>query len=67
VDLAGIGVPVLAAFGDRSESRHQEGARTLAAEAPRSELRIIEGAAHPAHYTHPDEFAALVDRAVARR
>jgi pimeloyl-ACP methyl ester carboxylesterase len=67
VDLAGLRVPVLAGFGDRSEPRHREGTETLVEEAPYSELRLIEGAAHPAHYTHPDEFAAFVDRAVARR
>jgi pimeloyl-ACP methyl ester carboxylesterase len=66
VDLAGLCVPVLAAYGDRSEERHADAARALADEAPDSERLVIAGAAHPAHYTHPAEFAALVERAVAR-
>jgi pimeloyl-ACP methyl ester carboxylesterase len=66
VDLGALAVPVLAGHGDRSEDRHREAAEALAAGAPDAELQVIAGAAHPAHYTHPDEFAAFVDRAVDR-
>jgi pimeloyl-ACP methyl ester carboxylesterase len=66
VDLAMLPMPVLTAYGDRTEDRHREAALTVAEEAPDSEVWIIEGAAHPAHYTHADEFAAFVERAVAR-
>jgi pimeloyl-ACP methyl ester carboxylesterase len=66
VDPAAIGVPVLAGHGDRSADRHRDAARTVADEAPRGELWVIEGAAHPAHYTHAAEFSRFVHRAVAR-
>jgi pimeloyl-ACP methyl ester carboxylesterase len=61
-----ITVPVLAGYGDLSQERHREAAVAAATDAPRGELVVIEGAAHPAHYTHAREFAAFVDRAVAR-
>src|SRR5207245_1710962 len=65
-DPAEIAVPVLAGHGDRSEDRHRDAARAAAAEAPRGELWVIEGAGHPAHYTHPVDFAGFVARAVER-
>jgi pimeloyl-ACP methyl ester carboxylesterase len=66
VDPAAIVVPVLAGYGSESSRRHVGSARTLAEEAPRGELQIIDGAGHAAHYTHPIPFAAFVERAVAR-
>jgi pimeloyl-ACP methyl ester carboxylesterase len=67
VDLAALSVPVIAGYGDRSSLRHQDAARALGGEAPDARLWVIEGAAHPAHYTHPAEFARFVEAAVARR
>jgi pimeloyl-ACP methyl ester carboxylesterase len=67
VDLPALKVPVIAGYGDRSSARHQDSARVLADEAPDARLWVIEGAAHPAHYTHPAEFAGFVEAAVARR
>jgi pimeloyl-ACP methyl ester carboxylesterase len=59
-------MPVLAGHGDRSEERHRVAAQATASEAPLGELWVIEGAAHPAHYTHAAEFARFVEHAVAR-
>jgi pimeloyl-ACP methyl ester carboxylesterase len=63
---AEIVVPVLAGYGSESSARHVGSARTLAEEAPRGELRVIDGAGHAAHYTHATDFAAFIERAVAR-
>ena len=38
----------------------------LARTAPGGELRVVEGAGHGAHLTHPNEFADLVRLALAR-
>jgi pimeloyl-ACP methyl ester carboxylesterase len=38
----------------------------LARTAPRGELRVVEGADHGAHLTHPNEFADLIRRALER-
>ena len=65
-DPVAIEVPVLTGHGDRSRPRHREAARLVAAEAPRGELWVIEGAAHPAHYTHAADFARFVGRAAER-
>jgi pimeloyl-ACP methyl ester carboxylesterase len=66
VDPALIAVPVLTGYGDRSGDRHRDAALAVAAEAPRGESWVIEGAAHPAHYTHAAEFARFIERAVER-
>jgi pimeloyl-ACP methyl ester carboxylesterase len=66
VEPAAITVPVLAGHGSESSARHVSSARTLADEAPRGELRVIDGARHAAHYTHAPDFAAFIERAVAR-
>jgi pimeloyl-ACP methyl ester carboxylesterase len=67
VDPAAITVPVLAGYGGATSERHRVAAVALAEEARHGELWVIDGAAHPAHYTHADQFAAFVERAVARR
>ncbi|MDA8057398.1 MAG: alpha/beta hydrolase [Actinomycetota bacterium] len=65
-DVASVTVPVLVGRGGRSLERHRQGAAWLADHLPDGELVDIEGAAHGAHLTHPDAFAALVRRAVDR-
>jgi pimeloyl-ACP methyl ester carboxylesterase len=62
---ARVPMPVVAAHGTRSRPHHIEAVRTLAAEAPLGELRVVEGAGHGAHLTHPVEVAELVRRAVS--
>jgi pimeloyl-ACP methyl ester carboxylesterase len=59
-----IAVPLVAGCGTASSARHRDSARLLHERTPGSELVIIEGAGHDAHRTHPDAFAAFVDRTV---
>jgi pimeloyl-ACP methyl ester carboxylesterase len=66
-DAATLRVPVLAAHGTESRAHHKAAAERLAAAAPQGQLRVIEGAGHGAHLTHPDAFAGLVRAAVAAR
>lgn len=59
-------VPVIAGHGTRSHPRYQRSAQELARAVPGAELMVVEGASHVAHDTHPEDFSALVRRAVAR-
>jgi pimeloyl-ACP methyl ester carboxylesterase len=65
-DAAAVSVPVVAAFGTETRPHHMRATEDLARTAPRGELRVIEGADHGAHLTHPNEFADLVRRALER-
>ncbi len=65
-DPAQLPFPVVAGRGSVGDAHHREAADRLAAAAPLGELVVIDGAGHAAHSTHPDEFAALVRRAVDR-
>jgi pimeloyl-ACP methyl ester carboxylesterase len=59
-----ITVPVLAAFGGETRPHHMRATDELAGAVPRGELRIVEGAGHGAHLSHPAAFADLVRRAL---
>jgi pimeloyl-ACP methyl ester carboxylesterase len=63
---AALPMPVVAAHGTESRPHHVEAARALAAEAPEGELRVVDGAGHGVHLTHPVETAALVRLTLAR-
>jgi pimeloyl-ACP methyl ester carboxylesterase len=65
-DAATLSVPVVSARGTKGRPHHLEAAERLAAEAPDAELRVIPGADHGAHLTHPRDFADLVRAVVAR-
>lgn len=65
-DLGAIDVPVLAAHGTASADRHQRSAQEVARTVRDGELAVIDGADHGAHFTHAEEFAALVRRALDR-
>jgi pimeloyl-ACP methyl ester carboxylesterase len=65
-DAGSIAVPVVVGAGSQSLPHHQRSATELATSVPGAELVVIDGADHGAHFTHPDEFADLVRRAVAR-
>jgi pimeloyl-ACP methyl ester carboxylesterase len=65
-DPADVDVPVVVGRGTRGAAHHAESTRRLAALLPDAEWFEIDGAAHPAHMTHPAEFAELVRRTVAR-
>jgi pimeloyl-ACP methyl ester carboxylesterase len=59
-----VAAPVVSACGSEGEAHHLRAAEELARSAPRGELRVVEGAGHGAHLTHPEAFADLVRRAV---
>ena len=65
-DAASVDVPALVGRGERSLERHRRGTAWLVDHLPDAELVDVEGAAHGAHLSHPDAFAAFVRRAVAR-
>jgi pimeloyl-ACP methyl ester carboxylesterase len=65
-EAAAIVVPVVAAHGSEARPHHVRATTRLAARAPRGELRVVEGAGHGAHLTHPHEFAGLVHVALDR-
>jgi pimeloyl-ACP methyl ester carboxylesterase len=65
-DDAAITVPVVAAHGSETRPHHVRATELLARTAPRGELRVIEGAGHGAHLTHPQQFADLVGSALGR-
>jgi pimeloyl-ACP methyl ester carboxylesterase len=64
-DPQALGVAVLVGCGTCTDDRHLEAARLVVEQAPRAVFGCIPGADHRAHRRHPDEFAALVRRAVA--
>lgn len=53
-------VPVLAACGSETGAHHRRAADELARRAPQGQLRLIQGAGHGAHLSHPEAFADLV-------
>jgi pimeloyl-ACP methyl ester carboxylesterase len=63
-DASAIAVPVLAAFGTETRPHHKRATDELARSVPDGELRVVEGATHGAHLSHPAEFADLVRLAV---
>jgi pimeloyl-ACP methyl ester carboxylesterase len=63
---AEVDVPVLLARGTLGLAHHAESVDRLARLLPRAERVDIEGAGHPAHMTHPAQFAGLVREAIAR-
>jgi pimeloyl-ACP methyl ester carboxylesterase len=64
-DPAAIAAPTLVARGGDSVGHHVWGPDLLVAQMPAASLRIVPGASHGAHQSHPREFAALVLEAVA--
>jgi pimeloyl-ACP methyl ester carboxylesterase len=65
-DPADVKVPVVVGRGTRGAAHHAESTRRLAALLPDAECFEIDGAAHAAHMTHPEQFAELVRRTAAR-
>ncbi|MFN0093058.1 MAG: alpha/beta fold hydrolase [Acidimicrobiales bacterium] len=65
-DDGALTMPVLAGRGSASEERLRRAADDLAAAAAKGELFVCEGAAHAAHLTHPDCYAAFVATALQR-
>ncbi|MEX2292531.1 MAG: alpha/beta fold hydrolase [Acidimicrobiales bacterium] len=65
-DAAEILVPVLSAHGTESLPHHRQTAVALADAVPDGVLRVVDGAGHAVHLTHPAGLAELARRAVAR-
>jgi len=65
-DPVHLEVPLVVGRGGRSLPHHTQSALGLADAVPGAELFEIGGAAHVAHVSHPEEFAALVRRTVER-
>lgn len=65
-DVTTLTVPTVFGRGERSASRHRNSVAWLVDRIPGAELFEIAGAAHGAHLTHPDAFAAMV-RSTLRR
>ena len=65
-DVGHLAVPAVYGRGTESLPHQRASADWLVAHTPDAELIEIDGAAHGAHLTHPDAFARLVRRAVAR-
>jgi pimeloyl-ACP methyl ester carboxylesterase len=59
--LGRVSVPVLLLLGSISRSPFRIGTDALAARLAHAEIRVIEGAAHAAHHTHPAEFVATIE------
>jgi pimeloyl-ACP methyl ester carboxylesterase len=66
LDLAAVGVPVVLGRGSRSLPHHRRAIDALVDLLPRTEVVEFPGAAHGAHLSHPDAFAAFVSRVAAR-
>lgn len=66
LELASVTVPVIAGRGTASAAHHREAVDRLVAAVPHGEPFDIVGAQHGAHTSHPDEFTAMVLRAVER-
>ncbi len=64
-DVTAMTIPTLYARGENSALRHRESVAWLVEHTPGAVLVDIPGAAHGAHLTHPDAFAALVRQALA--
>jgi pimeloyl-ACP methyl ester carboxylesterase len=65
-DVGAMTVPTLCARGERSATRHRQSVAWLVEHMPGAELVEFPGAAHGAHLTHPDAFAAFVRQTLAR-
>ena len=56
--------PVLIARGEETANHHVDGVQLLVDKLPSASLRVIPGAGHGGHQSHPNEFSALVVEAV---
>lgn len=65
-DAAAVKVPVVVGCGSEARTHHRAATARLAELLPDAELAVIEGGGHGSHRSHPDEFAALVRRALER-
>lgn len=65
-DAANLEPPVTLGYGSQTDAWHVRAVEELHRSLGGSEVTIIEGAPHGAHYTHPARFAAFVRGVVER-
>jgi pimeloyl-ACP methyl ester carboxylesterase len=65
-DVSLLAVPLVCGRGEHSAPRHRDSVGWLVDHVPDAELVEIPGAGHGAHLSHPDAFAAMVRRTLAR-
>ena len=65
-DAEAVTVPVIVGRGGESTGHHVRTTDDLLARLPDGELVVIDGARHGAHASHPADFAAYVERVIAR-
>lgn len=65
-DVSLLRVPLVCGRGEHSAPRHRDSVGWLVDHVPGAELVEIPGAGHGAHLSHPDAFAAMVRRTLAR-
>ncbi len=65
-DVSDLRIPVVYGRGEGSFPHHRRAVAWLVEHTPQGELFEIPGARHGSHLTHPDAFAAMVRRALAR-
>jgi pimeloyl-ACP methyl ester carboxylesterase len=63
-DPRDVEVPAIIARGELTSDHHVWATELLAAELPNASLRIVHGARHGGHQSHPRELAALIEEAV---
>jgi pimeloyl-ACP methyl ester carboxylesterase len=64
--LGRVAVPVLLLLGSTSRSPFRIGTDALATALAQPEVVVIDGAAHAAHHSHPDEFVGVVQEFLDR-
>jgi pimeloyl-ACP methyl ester carboxylesterase len=65
LDPSLVTVPVVLGVGTQSRPHHRENALRLPELIEHAELVEVEGSGHGCHISHPDQFAAMVRRAIA--
>lgn len=65
-DPASVAIPVVVGSGSETSWWHARAARELAEALPHAVHRVVAGAGHGAHLTHPAATAALIREAVDR-
>ena len=66
-DVTALAVPLVLGRGERSIPHHRRSVDALEELVAGAQVVEFPGAAHGAHLSHPDAFAAFVRRVVARR
>ena len=65
--IAAIRCPVLLVAGSEDDPRRIRQAQVMEEHHERSQLVVVDGAAHPVHKSHPDEVAQIIRRFLGER